>query len=133
MEKLENSKWERISYDYIDDDNICHIKAWESIREEGKTIAWVDMLSGRVIYRDPEIQSDVAVTAVIQSVSEQAKKQHPYAADELEGILYDVVSYECEELVSGVDVQMNLFSMGFSEESMHFFGYPEDLSEEDAV
>lgn len=117
-------KREKITSDYVDDEAICYIDALKETEEQGKTIAWVDTLSGRVIYNDPEARTDTQAQEVIKKVVDEAKKEHPYSVERLEALLKDVVNYECEEIGSGVDVQMNLYSMGFTEEEMIFFGYP---------
>lgn len=117
-------KWKKITSDYVDDEAICYIDAWKETEEQGKTIAWVDTLSGRVIYNDPEARTDAQAQEVIEKVVGKAKKEHPYSVERLEDLLKDVINYECEEIGSGVDVQMNLYSMGFTEEEMIFFGYP---------
>lgn len=125
-----NSKWDEIKSDYIDDENICYIDAWKRGSEQGETVAWIDMLSGRIIYCNTEMRTNDPIKSVAEAISVQVKKQHPYSVIELEGILRDVVSYECEELESGVDVTMNLISMGFSVDSMHHFGFPEIVEED---
>lgn len=117
--------WSEIKCDYVDEDFICYIDAWKKGEEQGQTIAWVDMLSGRVIYGCPEARVDEKAQEVIQETVKKAKKEHPYSGKRLEDILRDVVNFECEELGSGVDVKANLSSMGFSEEEMIFFGFPE--------
>lgn len=120
MQKL----WDEITYDYIDDNAICYIDAWKEGVEKGRTIAWVDMLTGRIIYRYPEARTDSQAQEVIREIIEKAKRNHPYSLERLERLLKDIVDFECEDIGSGVDVQMNLLSMGFSEEEMIFFGFP---------
>lgn len=120
-------KWGKITCDYVDDEDICYIDVWKEGEEQGKTIAWVDTLSGRVIYGCPEARTDAQVQGVIRELVEKTKKEHPYSVKYLEGILTDVVYFECEEIGSGVDVQLNLYSMGFSEETMIFFGFPPQI------
>lgn len=119
------NNWSEIRCDYVDEDDICYIDAWKKGEEQGRTIAWVDMLSGRVIYGCPEARVDKTAQEVIQETVKEAKREHPYSVQRLEGILKDVVNFECEEIGSGVDVKSNLSSMGFSEEEMIFFGFPE--------
>lgn len=116
--------WSEIKNEYVDDDAICYIDAWKEGEEQGETIAWVDMLSGRVIYGYPEARIDTQAQEIIKETVKNAKKEHPYSVERLESILKDVVNFECEEMGSGVDVQGNLYSMGFSEEEMIFFGFP---------
>ena len=118
-------KWDEITCNYVDDDEFCYIDAWKNKEEQGETVAWVDMLSGRVIYRCPEARTNTLAQEAIKEIVDKVKKEHPYSVKRLEDILKDVVDFECEEIGSGVDVKSNLSSMGFSEEEMVFFGFPE--------
>lgn len=117
-------KWEEITCDYVDDDAIRYIDAWEKGEGQGKTVAWVDTLSGRVIYGCPEARTDAQAQEIIKETVGKAKQEHPYSLGRLEELLRDIVNFECEDIGSGVDVRMNLLSMGFSEEEMIFFGFP---------
>jgi len=87
MCKTTKQRWSEISSDYIDDDNFCYIDVWEEGQEQGKTIAWVDMLSGRVIYGNSEARVDQMVQVVICELIKKVKKEHPFSVKELEGIL----------------------------------------------
>ena len=128
--KSNKSKWREVCTDYIDEEKICYVDAWKGKCERGETVAWIDMLSGRVIYRDPVARVDAEVQQAVEEVVISIKKQHPYSVEELERMLFDVVHYACEDLESGVDVEMNLISMGLSADAMHFFGFPEVDEEE---
>lgn len=119
--------WSEIRSDLVDEEFICYIDTWRKGEEQGQTIAWVDMLSGCVIYACPEARIDVDAQEVIQETVKEAKKEHPYSLNHLEDILKGVVKFECDEIGSDVDVKLNLSSMGFSEEEMVFFGFPEYL------
>lgn len=53
--------------------------------------------------------------------------EHPYTIEELESLLESVVDYA---LGDGVEfARENLYSMGFSDEQMRFFGFPEEIDE----
>lgn len=127
---MSNSKWSEIRSDFIDeDDGFLRIDAWEmdDDAEEGKVIAYVDTLSGRVIYIDPGARTDLYAQEEIEAAVTQYKAEHPYSVEDLEEICRSVVSYELEEPDLS-DTVANLEAFGFTEEQMHFFGVPEDES-----
>lgn len=121
-----HKKWDKITCDYVDDEDICYIDATEGVKQ-GKTIAWVDMLSGRVIYGCPEAMTDIQAQEAIKRTVEKAKLEHPYLLERLERLIRDIISFECEDTGTGVDVHMYLSSMGLSDEEMIFFGFPPHL------
>lgn len=122
------SSWARIADQ--EEDHFCRIHAWKTDNEgEGKTIAIVDMLTGRVIYLNQEARKDPVVQNRIRSVVERAGKNHPYSIERLESILCSVVDYECEE--GPENGRWNLEAMGFDEEEMIFFGFPPSRGEEE--
>lgn len=49
------SKWKNIRFDYCDDNGFWSVDAWRTNNpnEQGKVIAYIDSLTGRVIYIDP--------------------------------------------------------------------------------
>lgn len=101
--------------------------------EESHVIAAVDMETGKVFYGDPAAREDDAAQELIQAFIGEAKRKHPYSIERLENILACVVDYECEELASGEGTSgamKNLLSMGFSEEEMMYFGFPEEALED---
>ena len=55
------SKWAEIRTDFVDDDdNFLRVDAWKTDTgdEEGEVIAYIDTLSGRIIYADPDAITD---------------------------------------------------------------------------
>ena len=86
----DNRHWAEIRADYIDDtDKFLRIDAWKTgaDEEEGKVIAYVDTLSGRVIYVDPIARIDAYAQELIKEASEKYKKEHPYDVEALEEML----------------------------------------------
>lgn len=126
MHQEKKRRWAEICSDYMDEDGILYIDAWKTgnADEQGSTIAYVDTYSGRVMYVDPDARIDAYAQEIIQKVSNEAKRLHPYSVEELESVLSCVVAYEMEEPDLGATVE-NLSSMGFSEEMMRFFKVPE--------
>lgn len=118
------SYWSEVKCNYVDDESICYIDAWKEGEEQGQTIAWVDMLSGRIIYGCPEAHMDILAQEAIAKSVNKAKEAHPYSVNRMEKILMDIVDSECEGIGSGVNVRENLLCMGFKEEEMLFFGFP---------
>ena len=110
-----------------EEDGIRYLEAWDKDSSDGEeyVIAGVDMVTGKVFYSHPDARIDSIAQDLIQSLVFEAKENHPYEIGRLEGILRDVVDYECEE---GTEyAEQNLFSMGFAMEEMVFFGFPESL------
>lgn len=126
---MQKEHWKEIRHDYVDEDAFCYIDAWEDEIQQGKTIALVDMLSGRVIYYDPLARVDIMAQSVIKEISGEAQKEHPYSVGKLEDLLHNVVNQECKELGSGVNVEQNLKAMGFQKDEMIFFGFPPRLED----
>lgn len=71
-----HSKWSEVRNNFVDDNNYCHIDAWETANddEEGAVIAYVDMSSGNVIYTNPFARRDPLAQEVIQETIKTAKK-----------------------------------------------------------
>lgn len=69
---MENKrKWMEIKCDYIcedPNDMFWRVDAWETADdwEEGKVIAYIDDLTGRVVYADPDAQWDEYAQEVIK-------------------------------------------------------------------
>ncbi len=100
--------------------------------EENHVIATVDMETGKIFYSDLAAREDCNAQRLLQGLATMAKKEHPYSISRLENILARVVDYECEELESGEGTggaREHLSSMGFSEEEMVYFGFPEEALE----
>lgn len=72
------SFWSEIRNSYVDDENICHIDAWESSNdnEEGSIIAYVDMNTAKVIYINPLAIKDNYAQSIINETIANAKKIH---------------------------------------------------------
>lgn len=62
------SKWAEIRCDYCDDDGFWSVDAWRTVNndEMGEVIAYIDSLTGRVIYRDPLARVDEYAQEVIK-------------------------------------------------------------------
>ncbi len=85
------SKWSHIKCDYIcedEDDMFWRVDAWRTNdeNEEGKVIAYIDDLTGRVVYADPEARFDKVAQAVIKEKVSEIKKK-PILADYWKGEL----------------------------------------------
>ncbi len=121
--------WVRIADQ--EEENFCHIHAWQTDSEKGggKTIAIVDLLTGRVIYLDQAARNDPMVQKRIHSITDKAGKAHPCSVERLESILRSVVDYESEE--GPENGRFNLEAMGFTEEEMIFFGFPPSIDGEE--
>lgn len=125
--------WNEIKDDYINEEGFVCIDAWKTAddNEECSVIAYVDTLSGRIIYADSMARVDEYAQEIIRKVSEKYQKEHPFSVEELENLARGVVGFESEELPT--DGYQNLEAMGFSEEQMRFFNFDVDaaLSEEE--
>lgn len=120
--------WSEIKSEYINEEGFLCIDAWKTANdeEEGKVIAYVDTLGGRVIYVDPMARIDENAQEIILAKSREYQKKHPFNVDELEALAEDVVNFESEE--APADGYSNLEAMGFSEEQMRFFGFDVDTA-----
>lgn len=124
---MNNSKWSEIRRGFINEnDGFLRIDAWKTDddAEIGKVIAYVDTLSGRVIYIDPGARTDPYAQEEIEAAVTKYKAEHPYSVEDLEEICRSVVSCELK-VPDRSDTVANLEAFGFSEEQMHFFGVPE--------
>lgn len=123
-------RWTEIRDNYVNDEGFLCIDAWETDDgdEEGNVIAYVDTLSGRVIYTDPLARVDQAAQEIINGMSEQYKKEHPYDVETLEAIIHGVVSFAGDQ--PSKDGYNLLNEMGFTDEQMKFFGFDVDAVSE---
>lgn len=124
------SKWAEIRTDFVDEnDNFLRVDAWKTDDdgEEGKVIAYIDTLSGRVLYTDPAAITDEYAQEKIKEASEHYKKEHPYSVTELEYFCKSVVEHSLDSS-SVEDARENLLSFGFEDEDMKFFGFPEYIN-----
>ena len=118
----------KITNDFIDENDICYIIQWQEQDEVDipTTIAYVDMLTGRVLYTAKDfLLSDYAKYMIAEAV-DKANKAHPYTFKELEQAIKNVVEYETEE-INGVGYQIainNLSDMGIDEDMALFYGFP---------
>lgn len=69
--------WSEIRNNYVDDDNICYIDAWMTCddNEEGTVVAYVDMNTAKVIFRNPLAIHDTMVREAIAEVVDIVKKK----------------------------------------------------------
>lgn len=118
--------WSEIRSEFINEEGFLCIDAWKTANdeEEGKVIAYVDTLGGRVIYVDPMARIDENAQEIILAKSREYQKEHPFNVDELEVLAKGVVNFESEESAS--DGYQNLEAMGFSQAEMKFFGFDVD-------
>lgn len=118
--------WSEIRSEFINEEGFLCIDAWKTANdeEEGKVIAYVDTLGGRVIYVDPMAKIDENAQEIILAKSREYQKEHPFNVDELEVLAKGVVNFESEESAS--DGYQNLEAMGFSQAEMKFFGFDVD-------
>lgn len=126
------SKWAEIRTDYINEmDDFLRVDAWKTDDdgEEGKVIAYIDTLSGRVLYVDPAAITDEYAQEEIKEASERYKKEHPYSVEELEYFCKSVVEHSLDSS-SVEDARENLLSFGFEDGDMRFFGFPEYVDED---
>lgn len=74
--EAEKKHWSEVRNDFIDDDNICYIDAWETSddNEEGIVIAYVDRNTGKVIYTNPIALNDELAQEAIKEAIEMAKE-----------------------------------------------------------
>lgn len=118
--------WSEVRSEFINEEGFLCIDAWKTANdeEEGKVIAYVDTLGGRVIYVDPMARIDENAQEIILAKSREYQKEHPFNVDELEVLAKGVVNFESEESAS--DGYQNLEAMGFSQAEMKFFGFDVD-------
>ncbi len=118
--------WSEIRSEFINEEGFLCIDAWKTANdeEEGKVIAYIDTLGGRIIYVDPVARVDENAQEIIQAKSKEYQKEHPFNVDELEVLAKGVVNFESEESAS--DGYQNLEAMGFSQAEMKFFGFDVD-------
>ena len=79
-------RWHEIRHNYVDDENVLHVDAWETDddNEEGKTIAWICMDTGKVIYGDPVARIDTTVQEIIMAVLNNIRVNEPLSEEEIE-------------------------------------------------
>ena len=66
--------YEEVRCDYIDeDDKFWRVDAWLPGKEEGEVIAYVDDLTGRVLYNTPEARFDAAAQEEIRAKVNEIK------------------------------------------------------------
>lgn len=72
--------WSEIRNNYVDDDNICYIDAWMTCddNEEGTVVAYVDMNTAKVIFRNPLAIHDTMVREAIAEVVDIVKKKKKF-------------------------------------------------------
>lgn len=118
--------WSEIRSEFINEEGFLCIDAWKTANdeEEGKVIAYIDTLGGRIIYVDPVARVDENAQEIIQAKSKEYQKEHPFNVDELEVLAKGVVNFESEESAS--DGYQNLEAMGFSQAEIKFFGFDVD-------
>ena len=125
--RFDMGKWSEIKTEHMDtEDLFIRVDAWEtdSADEEGQVIAYIDTLTGRVIYNDPVARFDAYAQEVVSQKVDEIKKIHPYDIRVLENVCRSMVNYELgePELKQAFE---NLSSMGFSNEQIFFFGFPQ--------
>lgn len=118
--------WSEIRSEFINEEGFLCIDAWKTANdeEEGKVIAYIDTLGGRIIYVDPMARIDENAQEIIMAKSREYQKEHPFNVGELETLAKGVVGFESEEPAS--DGYQNLEAMGFSQAEMKFFGFDVD-------
>ncbi|MCM1237234.1 MAG: hypothetical protein NC489_44770 [Ruminococcus flavefaciens] len=127
MVNMNGENWETLAAVRMEN-GIRYLEAKDEDSTEWHVIAAVDTETGKVFYSDPAARTSASAQLIIKGIVDTAKKEHPYSVERLEGILAGVIDYECEEMASGEGTdyaEMNLSAMGFSEEEMRFFGFPE--------
>ena len=90
--------WSEVRSEFINEEGFLCIDAWKTANdeEEGKVIAYVDTLGGRVIYVDPMARIDENAQEIILAKSREYQKEHPFNVDELEVLAKGVVNFESE-------------------------------------
>ena len=86
------SNWADIRCNYIcedEDDMFWRVDAWETDddNEEGRVIAYVDDLSGRVVYADPCARWDEEVQEIVAQKQKEIKEKRKVAHSDLWDIL----------------------------------------------
>ena len=77
MKKHSHSKWAEIYCEFLDDDNLWNVEAWLTFdkEEEGKVIAYVDNLTEKVVYVDPDARDDEYAQRIIAEKLEQIQDE----------------------------------------------------------
>ena len=78
MNESEIMHWTEIRIDYLDEEEgFWYVDAWKTCNddEEGKSIAMIDDLTGRVIYLDPLARIDKYAQEMIREFLESRKKE----------------------------------------------------------
>ena len=72
---MEKSRfYEEVRCDYIDEnDNFWRVDAWKHGNEQGEVVAYIDDLSGRVLYNQPLAITDELVKEVIEEKVKEIK------------------------------------------------------------
>lgn len=125
MQKDKKPVWAEIRCDYEDDkEGFWYVDAWKTDddNEEGRVIANIDALSGRVIYRDSLAMIDANAQEIIKAKVEECRKEHPFSVVELEDAIRSVIAYTAEDTENaGMNMEV-LNRMGISKEIAVFFG-----------
>ncbi len=129
MKEKNESRWAKVKCDYPcekEDDMFWQVVAWptDDDNEVCEVIAYIDDLTGRVIYAESEARIDPMAQEFISEKAAECRAAHPFSVKELESVLRDVVDYV---LGDPEYARENLDAMGISEEMAKFFGYtPEE-------
>ena len=86
-------------------------------------IAYIDTLSGRVIYIDHDAATDEFAQRDIQKTVEHYKNRHPYNTAKLEYLCKSIVEHSTDSL-DIKDAKERLHSLGFDDGILNFFGFP---------
>lgn len=75
----DNKTISEVRNDYIDNDNLCHIDCWfsDDDNQEERTVAVIDLDSGKVIFFDNTLRGDTKVKESIDKVVKGLKKGNP--------------------------------------------------------
>lgn len=87
--------FEEVRCDYMaEDDHFWRVDAWRPAAEQGEVIAYIDDLTGRVLYACPEARYDSAAQEIIAGSVDMVRKNLPAKLSTLArvtGLGYDLI------------------------------------------
>lgn len=77
----------------VNKDGYWEVKTWDADSKKEKTAAYIDSVTGRVLYIEDTARTDADVQAAVQGRMKDAKRQHPFTVEELEKYYLDMLKF----------------------------------------
>ena len=74
----------------VNRDGYWEVKTWDADSKKEKTAAYIDSVTGRVLYIEDTARTDADVQAAVQDRVKDAKREHPFTIEEFEKYYLDM-------------------------------------------